>query len=157
MTAASVRSSGPDRLLVLQVDPGAHLSGSPPEAMRLGRFGWLRLQGGSQEFRRQLAKGPAIALLTPFELVVDLGAVCEGYLMRHLVDLPATRIECDEIWAFCSAKARNVPEEHRDEWGYGDVWTWVALDPGHQAHLLLARRTTRRPGRNGVSHGPRAG
>ena len=38
-------------------------------------------------------------------------------------------IECDETWAFCHAKARNVPEEHRDEFGWGDVWTWVALDP----------------------------
>jgi transposase-like protein len=22
-----------------------------------------------------------------------------------------------------------VPEDRRDEFGYGDVWTWVALDP----------------------------
>ena len=54
---------------------------------------------------------------------------CAAYQDRTLRDLPATRIECDEIWAFCYAKARNVPEEHRDEFGYGDVWTWVALDP----------------------------
>ena len=66
---------------------------------------------------------------TVSKLVVDLGAACEGYMLRHLVDLPATRIECDEIWAFCHTKARNVPEERRDEWGLGDVWTWVALDP----------------------------
>ena len=66
---------------------------------------------------------------TVSKLVVDLGAACEAYMLRHLVDLPATRIECDEIWAFCHTKARNVPEERRDEWGYGDVWTWVALDP----------------------------
>lgn len=66
---------------------------------------------------------------TVSKLVVDLGAACEGYLLRHLVNLPATRIECDEIWAFCYAKARNVPEDHRGEWGYGDVWTWVTLDP----------------------------
>ena len=41
--------------------------------MRLGRFGRLRSQGGSQQFRRQLAKGPAIALLTPLELAEDRG------------------------------------------------------------------------------------
>jgi IS1 family transposase len=46
-----------------------------------------------------------------------------------LRNLTWTRIECDEIWAFCYAKARNVPEQHRDEFGYGDVWTWTAIDP----------------------------
>jgi hypothetical protein len=40
-----------------------------------------------------------------------------------LVDLPCKRIECDEIWSFCYAKQKNVPREHRDEFGYGDVWT----------------------------------
>jgi IS1 family transposase len=37
-------------------------------------------------------------------------------------------VECDEIWSFCYAKRANVPKERRDEFGYGDVWTWVALD-----------------------------
>ena len=36
-------------------------------------------------------------------------------------------MECDEIWSFCYAKAKNVPEEHRGEFGYGDVWTVVGL------------------------------
>lgn len=48
---------------------------------------------------------------------------------RVLRDLTSTRIECDEIWAFCHAKAKNVPEQHRGEFGYGDVWTWTAIDP----------------------------
>ncbi len=61
------------RIVVPEVDPGAHLSGSPPEAMRLEPFGRFRSQGGSQQFRRQLAKGPAIALPTPFELAEDRG------------------------------------------------------------------------------------
>ncbi len=62
-------------------------------------------------------------------LLVDLGRACAAYQDRVLVNLTSTRIECDEIWAFCYAKARNVPETHEGEWGYGDVWTWVALDP----------------------------
>lgn len=33
----------------------------------------------------------------------------------------------DEIWSFCYAKQCNVPDEHRGEFGYGDVWTWTAL------------------------------
>jgi hypothetical protein len=44
-----------------------------------------------------------------------------------LTNLSSRRIECDEISAFCYAKAKNVPE-HRDEVGYGDVGTWCAID-----------------------------
>jgi IS1 family transposase len=62
-------------------------------------------------------------------LLVDLGRACSAYQDRALRDLTSTRIECDEIWAFCYAKARNVPDDKRDEFGFGDVWTWVALDP----------------------------
>jgi IS1 family transposase len=46
-----------------------------------------------------------------------------------LRNLTSRRIECDEIWAFVHAKARNVPEQHAGEFGYGDVWTWMATDP----------------------------
>jgi len=38
------------------------------------------------------------------------------------------RIQCDEIWSFCYAKDKNVPEDKKGIFGYGDVWTWVALD-----------------------------
>jgi IS1 family transposase len=69
-----------------------------------------------------VAKGTVLSLL------VDLGAACEQYQDRVLRNLKLKRIQCDEIWEFCYAKARNVPEEHAGEWGYGDVWTWVAID-----------------------------
>ena len=45
-----------------------------------------------------------------------------------LVNLPCRRIQCDEIWSFCYSKEKNVPENKRGQFGYGDVWTWVALD-----------------------------
>jgi IS1 family transposase len=50
------------------------------------------------------------------------------YLNETLRNLPCKRIQCDELWSFCYAKERNVPEEKRDEFGYGDVWTWVGID-----------------------------
>src|SRR6266542_2374578 len=62
-------------------------------------------------------------------LLVQLGTAAASYQDRVLRNLTSTRIECDEIWAFCYSKARNVPEEHAGEFGFGDVWTWVALDP----------------------------
>ena len=33
-----------------------------------------------------------------------------------------------QIWSFCYAKERNVPEDRRGEFGVGDVYTWVAID-----------------------------
>jgi len=63
------------------------------------------------------------------KLLVDLGAACATYQDERLRDLSSSRIECDEIWSFCGAKAKNVPEGHEEDADYGDIWTWVALDP----------------------------
>jgi IS1 family transposase len=61
------------------------------------------------------------------KLLVDLGAACSEYQDRVLRDLPCTTIECDEIWAYCYSKQKNVPEQFKGTPGYGDVWTWTAL------------------------------
>jgi IS1 family transposase len=66
---------------------------------------------------------------TVSKLLVDMGTACAEYQDRTIRNLTSTRIECDEIWAFCYAKARNVPEKFAGEPGYGDVWTWTAIDP----------------------------
>ena len=61
------------------------------------------------------------------KLLVDLGSACSVYQHAELRNLPCTEIQCDEIWAFCYAKQKNVPTEHEGTFGYGDVWTWTAL------------------------------
>ena len=35
---------------------------------------------------------------------------------------------CDEIWSFCYGKDKNLPEDKKDVFGYGSVWTWTAID-----------------------------
>jgi len=62
------------------------------------------------------------------KLLAELGAACADYLDKVLVNLNCKRIQCDEIWSFCYAKEKNVPEEMRGTFGYGDVWTWTAMD-----------------------------
>lgn len=69
------------------------------------------------------AKGTIIRLLC------DVGAACDWYQDANLRNLTSKRIQCDEIWSFCQSKERNVPKEHKGRWGYGDLWTWVAIDP----------------------------
>jgi len=65
---------------------------------------------------------------TVVKLLVDLGAACSEYQDQTLRDLPCRHVQADEIWSFCNAKARNVPEKHRGEFGWGDVWTWTTID-----------------------------
>jgi len=45
-----------------------------------------------------------------------------------LTNLPCKRIQCDEIWSFWYAKDRNVPTDLRGKFGFGDLWTWIAID-----------------------------
>lgn len=62
------------------------------------------------------------------KLLVDLGTACARYQDEHLRKLSCKRIQCDEIWSFCYAKEKNVPEEFKGKLGFGDIWTWVAID-----------------------------
>jgi hypothetical protein len=55
--------------------------------------------------------------MTVEKLLRDLGAACMEYHDAHVRDLKSQRIQCDEIWCFVGAKAKNVPEEKKGEWG----------------------------------------
>ncbi len=81
---------------------------------------------------------------TVTKLLVDLGTTCSDFMHEALRELPCRRVECDEIWSFCHAKAKNVPPEHEGEWGYGDVWTWTAIDADTKLvpTFLIGRRDT---------------
>ncbi len=62
------------------------------------------------------------------KLVADAGKACLEYQREHLRNLTCKRIQCDEIWSFVYSKAKNVPAEFQGQFGYGDVWTWTAID-----------------------------
>lgn len=61
------------------------------------------------------------------KLLADLGEACAEYQDGVLVDLPCEVVEVDEIWAYCYAKQKNVPEQFKGTPGYGDVWTHTAI------------------------------
>ena len=77
---------------------------------------------------RSTARITDTAINTVVKLLRDVGAACARYQDEHLRDLPCNLIQCDEIWSFCYAKQKNVPERLQGKIGVGDVWTWVALD-----------------------------
>ena len=64
---------------------------------------------------------------TVLKLLVDLGTACAAYHDQHVRNLRPQRVQCDEIWNFCYAKAKNAPED-KIALGAGDVWTWIAID-----------------------------
>jgi IS1 family transposase len=77
---------------------------------------------------RATARMCDVAFNTVLKLMPEIGQACEDYQRRVLVNLPCKRLQCDEIWSFCYAKGKNVPDELRGKHGFGDVWTWVAID-----------------------------
>ena len=78
------------------------------------------------------------------KLLGDLGEACTVYQDQVLRDLPCTVVEADEIWGFCYAKQRNVPEQFKGTPGYGDVWTFTAIcaDTKLVPSWLVGERTT---------------
>jgi IS1 family transposase len=64
---------------------------------------------------------------TIVKLLADLGCACAGYHNRAVRNLKVRRLQCDEIWCFVGAKAKNVSVARKQE-GWGDIWTWIGID-----------------------------
>lgn len=77
---------------------------------------------------RAIVRITGVAKNTVTKLGLELGAACAEYQNKVFRDLPCKKIQCDEIWSFCYAKEKNVPLEHKGKRGYGDVYTWTAID-----------------------------
>ncbi len=77
---------------------------------------------------RATVRTTGVAKNTIVKLLADLGAACTAHSDAALRNLDVKRIEADEIWSFCYSKQKNVPEDFIGTEGYGDVWTWVAID-----------------------------
>jgi IS1 family transposase len=77
---------------------------------------------------RATVRMTGVAKNTVTKLLVDLGTACSVHQDMELRNLTCERVQVDEIWAFVGAKQRNVTVENAEK-GWGDVWTWVAIDP----------------------------
>ncbi|HDY67694.1 MAG: hypothetical protein JYX80_12570 [Candidatus Scalindua sediminis] len=76
---------------------------------------------------RAICRMTGVAKGTVLKLLADVGKACYDYQDKALRNLPSRRIQCDEIWAFCYAREKNVPKDKQGKFGYGDVYTWTAL------------------------------
>lgn len=77
---------------------------------------------------RATARMVDVSFNTVVKLLLDTGRACSEYQNATLRNLTCKRLQCDEIWSFCYSKQSNVPKEKEGQFGYGDVWTWTALD-----------------------------
>ena len=76
---------------------------------------------------RACARMADVSLNTVTKLVVEAGAACEQFHNERVNNLRVRRLQCDEIWSFIGAKAKNTTREKKAE-GWGDAWTWIGLD-----------------------------
>src|SRR5579859_2843819 len=76
---------------------------------------------------RSCSRMADVSLNTVTKLLVDVGSACGRFHDEYVNNVRMRRLQCDEIWAFVGAKAKNVTPEQKAE-GWGDVWTWTALD-----------------------------
>jgi len=77
---------------------------------------------------RSISRVVDVSINTVTKLLVDAGEACLALHDELVRDVPAARVQCDEIWSFCYAKAKNVAAAKDAPEGAGDVWTWTALD-----------------------------
>ena len=77
-----------------------------------------------------------VSINTVTKLMVEAGEACAAYHDEAVRNVTASRIQCDEIWAFCYAKGTNVAKAKAAPHGAGDVWTWTAL--GSDSKMILS-------------------
>jgi IS1 family transposase len=85
----------------------------------------MLVEGNSLRATTRMA---GVSINTVSKLLTDIGEACTVYQDSAFQNLPCKTIQCDEIWSFVYSKAKNVPEKYKGEFGYGDVWTWTAID-----------------------------
>jgi IS1 family transposase len=77
---------------------------------------------------RSISRVADVSINTVTKLLEDAGETCLALHDDLVRDVKAQRVQCDEIWSFCYAKAKNVADAKAAPDGAGDVWTWTALD-----------------------------
>jgi IS1 family transposase len=84
----------------------------------------LLVEGNSLRATTRLT---GVSINTVSKLLADLGCACAEYHEKHIRNVSARRIQCDEIWSFVGSKAKNTSLEKESQ-GCGDIWTWTAID-----------------------------
>lgn len=77
---------------------------------------------------RSISRVSDVSINTVAKLLVDAGKACAMFHDETVRGVTSKRIQCDEIWSFTYAKAKNVATAKAAPEEAGDTWTWTALD-----------------------------
>ena len=86
---------------------------------------------------RSVARVADVSINTVFKLQADAGVACAAFHDEMVRNVRAKRVQCDEIWSFVYAKAKNVKAAKAAPDDAGDVWTWTAIDA--DSKLIISR------------------
>lgn len=77
---------------------------------------------------RSTSRMTGVAKGTILSLLATVGQACKDYQDATIHNVPAKRLQVDEIWNFCYCKQKNLTLEIADRQIAGDVWTFTAID-----------------------------
>lgn len=77
---------------------------------------------------RSISRVVDVSINTVTKLLEQAGAACSAFHDATVRNVPAKRVQCDEIWSFAYAKQKNVASAVAAPEDAGDIWTWTALD-----------------------------
>src|SRR5208337_347983 len=77
---------------------------------------------------RSTARLTGAAKKTVERMLVSAGTACAAFMDTAMRNLNCKVLQVDEIWSFTKCKQANVPENVKGELGWGDTWTWIAMD-----------------------------
>ncbi len=77
---------------------------------------------------RAVARIADVSFNTVAKLLIDAGTVCVEMHDEMVQGVKASRIQCDEIWAFNYCKQKTVTSAKAAPEGAGDIWTWTGID-----------------------------
>lgn len=99
----------------------------------------LLVEGNSM---RAVTRLVGCSINTVTKLLVDAGAACLAYQDTTIRNINSKRVQCDEIWAFCYSKEKNVAPADKGILGHGDAYTWAAIDADTKLAIswLVGRR-----------------
>jgi len=78
---------------------------------------------------RSTARMTGVSKGAVLRTLAKVGKACQEYQNVTIRNVPAKRVQVEEIWSFCYAKEKNATPEMWKRVGYaGDVWTFTAID-----------------------------
>ena len=91
---------------------------------------------------RSTVRMTGVAKGTILRLLAEVGKACEEYHNIAVRNVPAKRVQVDEIWSFVGCKQKNVTQEIAGKRVAGDVWTFTAIEA--QSKLIIGWAMGRR-------------